>query len=131
MDKRKFVAWSSLGSLLFLGTAYNAPADVETEYAIPPLIVKDFVLPETPLKKTGQMPNFNPNPNIEYKILRVKVDPNIDYKILRTPPSGILERKSQIPEFRPDNPLKISPPVLKPYLLSPQVKPPRPEPPKK
>jgi hypothetical protein len=130
MDKRKFVVWSAVCSLFSFGTAYTVAADVETENGTDPLHVKDIILPEKPLKNMGQMPNFEPNQNIDYKILRMKVDPNIDYKIIRTMSSAPYYKNHQIPEFRPDTPFKISPPGSKPYFTPPNVMPPKQEPPK-
>jgi hypothetical protein len=128
MDKRKFVVWSAVCSLFSLGTAYPVAAEVETENGTDPSNVKEIVLPEKPLKNKGRMPNFEPNQNIDYKILRMKVDPNIDYKIIRTMSST--PNYHQIPEFRHDTPFKISPPDLKPYFAPPKVLPPKQEPPK-
>ena len=131
MDKRKFVVLSAICSLFFLGTAYDAPAVANPETIINPLIIKDLVLPPSPLNNRGHMPVYRPDQKIDYKILRMKVDPDIDYKMLNTMPSGIFNGKNQTPEFRPDTPFKLSPPRSIPHNPSPEGQPPKPEPPKK
>lgn len=130
MDKGKIRLWSAICSILFLVTADDASAIVNSENVINPLIAKDILLQKSPVKNSGNMPVYKPYPNIDYKILRMKVDPSIDYKILHTMPSGIFNRKNTPPEFQPDSLFKLYTPRSIPHNPSPEGQPPRLEPPR-
>ncbi|MBT4482385.1 MAG: hypothetical protein HOC71_01750 [Candidatus Latescibacteria bacterium] len=66
-------------------------------------------------KSYPSMPSFKPDPDIDYKILKVQVDPTIDYKILDIAPKS--KAFPDKPKFK-----KHVPPEIKPF--KPQVAPP-------
>ena len=66
----------------------------------------------------SSMPSFKPDPDIDYKILKVRVDPTIDYKILDIAPKSKAfpdkpEFKKHVPpEIQPFQP-KVAPPLFR------------------
>ncbi|MFC1606412.1 hypothetical protein ACFL47_00455 [Candidatus Latescibacterota bacterium] len=80
-QKIRISIYVCIGSLAFTLLVFSEP-DLRVKSKKMSDKLKNMVLMPPPLKTfDNRMPSIFPNPNIDYKILRVRVSENFDYKI--------------------------------------------------